>query len=185
MTMPVLSSSARLLARSIPIVSQRLENGPVAICVPTYRLQVRIIKRQASLSLGLSFFARCIQKREWRNPGTGKIPNGDTASLGFNAYKHRLGFFLVLDQTIKKKILYRNLSTQYFVLLKAVFEFVFVFDNERKQQKAELRILIESSGGELKTHLASPPCPAAGWTYTTVQLQMEIQNIEYTTSLYS
>ena len=97
MTMPVLSSSARLLARSIPIVSQRLENGPVAICVPTYRLQVRIIKRQASLS----FFARCIQKREWRNPGTRKIPNGDTASLGFNAYKHRLGFFLALDQTIK------------------------------------------------------------------------------------
>ena len=97
MTMPVLSSSARLLPRSIPIVSQRLENGPVAICVPTYRLQVRIIKRQASLS----FFARCIQKREWRNPGTGKIPNGDTASLGFNAYKHRLGFFLVSDQTIK------------------------------------------------------------------------------------
>ena len=46
MTMPVLSSSARLLARSIPIVSQRLENGPVAICVPTYRLQVRIIKRE-------------------------------------------------------------------------------------------------------------------------------------------
>ena len=46
MTMPVLSSSARLLPRSIPIVSQRLENGPVAICVPTYRLQVRIIKRE-------------------------------------------------------------------------------------------------------------------------------------------
>ena len=95
MTMPVLSSPARLLAWSIPIVSQRLENGPVAICVPTYRLQVRIIKRQAS------FFARCIQEREWRNPGNGKIPNRDTASLGFNAYKLRLGFFLVLDQTIK------------------------------------------------------------------------------------
>ena len=79
-----------------------------------------------------------------------------------------------------------SLSTRDFVFLKTVFAFVFVFvfDNERKQQKAELRILIESSGGELKTHLASPPCPAAGWTYTTVQLQMEIQNIEYTTSLY-
>ena len=42
-------ASVHLLTHSIPIVSQRLENGPVAICVPTYRLQVRIIKL-ASLS---------------------------------------------------------------------------------------------------------------------------------------
>ena len=42
-------ASVHLLTPSIPIVSQRLENGPVAICVPTYRLQVRIIKL-ASLS---------------------------------------------------------------------------------------------------------------------------------------
>ena len=43
-------ASVHLLTHSIPIVSQRLENGPVAICVPTYRLQVRIIKL-ASLSI--------------------------------------------------------------------------------------------------------------------------------------
>ena len=73
MTLPVLSSSARLLARSIPIVSQRLENGPVAICVPTYRLQVRIIKRQASLSPG-GFLCqvhpeeRMEKSGNWKNP---------------------------------------------------------------------------------------------------------------------
>ena len=68
MTMPVLSSSARLLARSIPIVSQRLENGPVAICVPTYRLQVRIIKRQASLS----FFAKVHPEERMEKSGNWK-----------------------------------------------------------------------------------------------------------------
>ena len=58
-------ASVRLLAHSIPIVSQRLENGPVAICVPTYRLQVRIIKRQASLSL----------------PGASRRENGEIREL--------------------------------------------------------------------------------------------------------
>ena len=55
-------ASVRLLVHSIPIVSQRLENGPVAICVRTYRLQVRII-RLASLSPLHAFFCSCMQRR--------------------------------------------------------------------------------------------------------------------------
>ena len=38
---------------------------------------------------------------------------------------------------------------------------------EGSSNAGELRILIESSGGELKTHLATP-CPPAGWPYTTL-----------------
>ena len=44
------------------------------------------------------------------------------------------------------------------------------------KEAGELRILIESSGGELKTHLATP-CPPAGWPYTTV-LQMYVVQIQ-------
>ena len=61
-----------LLAHSIPIISQRLENGREAICVRTYRLQVWIIKR-ASLSPQAAFFPRWLLMQRGRDAEIQKL----------------------------------------------------------------------------------------------------------------
>ena len=107
-------ASVRLLAHSIPIVSQRLENGPVAICVRTYRLQVRIIKLEPLSPPLLSFAAAC--RGEWRNTQT---ENGEILELKIKKSQTEIAIHLVLPYTSREYIANcfdkflkeRNLST--------------------------------------------------------------------------